>query len=195
MNTQQALETLIAERDIEHIITTYARAVDRQDIELLKSCYHPDAVNHNAVSTENAYVYATTIIPQMRELFSGTMHHVTHSNIRVSGNTAAAESYFIAWHFVIGGYPEVARFFGPPYAEEMQKQGKLEGGHHFVGSGRYIDRFEKRDAAWRIAERSVTMEWNYFHPANQATPDSLFGRMPAWARRDRQDPVYRVFRD
>jgi len=187
-----ALQKLIDQRDIENVISRYARAIDRSDVELLKSCYHPDAISNNAVSRIPAWEYAEIIIPQMRKLFSGTMHHVTHSNIQINGDIAAAESYFIAWHLVVGGFDEVMTFFGAPYAEEMKRLGTLSGGHDFVGSGRYLDRFAKRDGIWRFSERTVTMEWNHFGPVTKGTPESLFGRMPAWARRDREDPVYKI---
>ena len=187
---EEAIYQLIDQREIEKVITTYARAVDRLDVELLKSCYHLDAINHNAVSRVTAREYAEIIIPQMRKLFSATMHHVTHIHVEIEGEKAAAESYFIAWHLVTGGYDEVAAFFGEPYAEEMKRLEKLDDGHDFVGSGRYLDRFEKRDDVWRISERRVTMEWNHFAPVSKGTPDSLFGKMPAWARRDREDLVY-----
>jgi SnoaL-like domain len=193
-NLEEAVQTLIDQRDIEKVITTYARAVDRLDVELLKSCYHPDAINHNAVSRVTAREFADIIVPQMRKLFSGTMHHVTHINVELKGTTAATESYFIAWHMVVGGYEEVMTFFGAPYAKEMESSGELAGGHDFIGGGRYLDRFEKRDGIWRIAERRVTMEWNHFGPVSKATPDSLFGRIPAWAKRDRSDLVYSVFK-
>jgi hypothetical protein len=190
---QKNLQALLDQRDIERVLTTYARAVDRQDIELLRSCYHPDAINHNAVSRSNAWEFAETLLPLMRRLFSGTMHHVTHSDIRILGDEAAVESYFIAWHLVVGGYEEIVTMFGSAYADEMQRLGTLEGGHDFVGAGRYLDRFERRDGIWRIAERNVTMEWNHYGPVTHGSPESLFGKMPAWARRDRTDPVYRLF--
>jgi hypothetical protein len=189
---QKTLQALLDQRDIERVLTTYARAVDRQDLELLRSCYHPDAINHNAVSRSNAWEFAGMLLPLMRRLFSGTMHHVTHSDIRVEGDRAVVESYFIAWHGVVGGYEEIVTMFGSAYADEMQRLGKLEGGHDFVGAGRYLDRFERRNGAWRIAERNVTMEWNHYGPVTHGSPESLFGKMPAWARRDRTDPVYRL---
>ena len=188
----QAVRELLDQRDIERVLTTYARAVDRQDIDLLKSCYHPDAINHNAVSRSNAWEYLETLLPLMRRLFSATMHHVTHSDVRMLGDEAVVESYFIAWHLVVGRHEDIATMFGAAYADEMQRAGTLEGGHDFVGSGRYLDRFERRDGSWRIAERHVTMEWNHFGPVTHGSQESLYGRMPAWARRDRTDPVYRL---
>jgi hypothetical protein len=188
-----SLKELLDQRDIERVLATYARAVDRQDVELLKSCYHPDAINHNAVSRANAWEFAETLLPLMRKLFSATMHHVTHTDVRVRGSEAAVESYFIAWHLVVGGYDEIVTMFGAAYADAMQSAGTLDGGHDFVGGGRYLDRFERREGIWRIAERNVTMEWNHYGPVTHGSPESLFGRMPAWARRDRTDPVYRLF--
>lgn len=183
---------LLDQRDIERVLATYARAVDRQDMDLLKSCYHPDAINHNAVSRSNAWEFAETLLPLMRRLFSATMHHVTHTDVRVQGHQATSESYFIAWHLVVGGYEDIVTMFGTAYADEMQRLGRLEGSHDFVGSGRYLDRFERRDGIWRIAERNVTMEWNHYGPVTHGSAESLYGRMPAWARRDRTDPVYRL---
>jgi hypothetical protein len=188
----QGLKELLDQRDIERVLATYTRAVDRQDLELLKSCYHRDAVNHNAVSRSNAWEFAEMLLPLMRRLFSATMHHVTNTDVRVQGDEGAAESYFIAWHLVVGGYEEIVTMFGAAYADEMQRAGRLEGGHDFVGSGRYLDRFERRDGIWRIAERNVTMEWNHYGPVTHGSSESLYGRMPAWARRDRTDPVYRL---
>jgi SnoaL-like domain len=194
-NIELDLRSLIDQRDIENVLATYARAVDRLDVELLKSCYHPEAINHNAVSRTPAWAYAEQLLPQMRNLFSGTMHHITHSQVAFESDVeAVAESYFIAWHMVVGGYTEVAAFFGAPYASQMDRLGTLGGGHDFVTAGRYLDRFEKRDATWRILERSVTVEWNHFGAVTRGTPDSLFGRMPAWARRDREDLVYSLFK-
>jgi ketosteroid isomerase-like protein len=189
----EAVQQLLDERDIRHVITTYARAIDRQDLPLLQSCYHPDAVNHNAVGRVTAREFAAQILPQMRALFSATMHHVTHTNMEVKGNVAASESYYVAWHLTVGGYKEIVTFFGEPYAKDMQSQGKLEGGHDFTTCGRYLDRFEKRDGIWRIAERRVTVEWNAYGPLSKGTPESLYGRMPVTARRDKTDPVYAVF--
>jgi hypothetical protein len=146
------------------------------------------------VDRVSARDFAAIILPQMKELFSGTMHHVTHTNMEIRGNVAAVESYYIAWHLVVGGHKEVVTFFGEPYAKAMEKEGKLEGGHDFTTAGRYIDRFEKRDGVWRIAERRVTVEWNSYGPRAKGTPESLFGRMPAWARRDKEDLVYKVFK-
>lgn len=48
---EQTLETLMACADraaIENVLGTYCRAIDRLDLELLRSVYHPDAVDDHA---------------------------------------------------------------------------------------------------------------------------------------------------
>jgi hypothetical protein len=194
MDDQSArLQNLLDHREIENVITTYPRAVDRGDVEMLKSCFHVDALSVNSLGQFNAHEFFEMLLPMMRTLFSGTMHHVTHSNIKVEGDNAVAESYFIAYHAVIGGHKEVAEFFGPPYAEAMAASRQLEGGHFYLACGRYLDRLEKRAGVWRFAVRKVSIEWNQFGPNSLATPESLVGRIPAVASRDRQDPVYELF--
>jgi hypothetical protein len=42
-NHATQLQTLLDRQQIETILTTYPRAIDRLDVELLKSLYHPDA--------------------------------------------------------------------------------------------------------------------------------------------------------
>jgi hypothetical protein len=187
------LQNLLDHREIENVITTYPRAVDRGDVEMLKSCFHADALSVNSLGQFNAHEFFATLLPMMRTLFSGTMHHVTHSNIKVEGDNAAAESYFIAYHAVIGGHKEVAEFFGPPYAEAMAASRQLESGHFYLACGRYLDRLERRSGVWRFAVRKVSIEWSQFGPNSLATPESLVGRIPAVASRDRQDPVYELF--
>src|SRR5688572_14772188 len=98
------LQSLIDRNAIENVLTTYPRAVDRGDVEMLKSCFHSDALSFNALGQFKAHEFAEMLMPMMRRLFSGTMHHVTHSNIQVKRDKAAAESYYIAYHGVIGGH-------------------------------------------------------------------------------------------
>lgn len=193
MDQSTELSRLLDERDIANVLTTYARAIDRCDMELLKTCFHADAMVHNAVGHASAHEYAESIIPTLLRLFSGTMHHVTHSNIKVVGDRAASEAYFVSYHGVLPDPAVVEDMFGKPYLDAMAAAGKLEAGHEYIGCGRYVDRHARRNGTWRIAERTVIMDWNYFRPAARAAEGSLYAKMPSWGRRDRKDPVYAVF--
>jgi hypothetical protein len=59
----------------------------------------------------------------------------------------------------------------------------------FVSGFRYVDRFERRDGAWRVAERWAVREWTRSIPADTVRPKEGVGPD---ARRDRDDPVYRA---
>jgi len=41
---EKAITELVDERDIRNVLTRYCRGIDRIDMELVRSCYHPDAV-------------------------------------------------------------------------------------------------------------------------------------------------------
>lgn len=65
----------------------------------------------------------------------------------------------------------------------VQLRSELPEGALVSGFGRYIDRFERREGAWRIARRHVTVEG--VSAASGFRTDQF---VAAW--RDRQDPCY-----
>jgi hypothetical protein len=56
--TANELQSVVDHRDIENIITLYCRAIDRLDIELLKSVYHEDARDEHANFSGTALEFA-----------------------------------------------------------------------------------------------------------------------------------------
>ena len=194
MNTPsaEALHELLAHRAIENVITRYCRAIDRQDLELLQSVYHSDARDEHASFNGSAQEFAVHVMEWLKDWFC-TMHCVTHSNIEVHGDVAAAESYFYAHHAMRGDLPKIASFFGGDYAAACQKQGNLHGDHEFICGGRYIDRFEKRNDEWRIANRTITVEWRHTRPATRIPADASLAEISVPGKQDRSDPVYRYF--
>lgn len=182
---------IIARQSIEEVLARYARAIDRLDLELLKTVFHEDGVNHEYSGGEvNLHRWSEHIIPQLKSLFAGTMHHITHKSITVSGDRAASEAYFISYHLVRGGRSEAVRFFGEQYAARTEALGCLETGHEYIGGGRYLHRWEKRDGLWKISERTATLEWNHYRPATPAEPGSMLATIVPLERRGHDDPVY-----
>ena len=47
------LETLLAKQEIGDVIYRYARGIDRLDFDLVRSCYHPDAVDDHGAFKGN----------------------------------------------------------------------------------------------------------------------------------------------
>jgi hypothetical protein len=194
MNTPsaEALHELFAHRAIENLITLYCRAVDRQDLELLQSVYHADARDDHASFHGTAQEFALHVMAWLKDWFC-TMHNVTHSNIKVQGDLAAAESYYLAYHAMRGDMTKIASYFGGEYAESCHKQGRLHDDHEFICGGRYIDRFEKRNGEWRIANREITVEWRHIRPSSRMPADGSLAEIVAPGKQDRSDAVYRFF--
>jgi hypothetical protein len=146
------LERALATQEIRDVLSRYARGVDRADGALLKSCYHPDAVEeHGGNYTGNAFEYVDSAVPRIRGM--GAMQHLLGtSHIDFDGDTAWVETYL--WTF--------ARF-------------ATEGGSTdtFTG-GRLIDRFERRDGEWKIAHRRTVFDWNRDTPSSQGWCTGLF---------------------
>ena len=181
-----------ADRDaIENLLGLYCRAIDRLDLELLKSIYHPDAVDdHGAIHT-NAHEFADRVIAMLRDLCVYTMHTVTHSVIEVRGDRATSESYFLAIHTVAAGEAAIGKFFGETYLATERAAGRLDRRHEYLCSGRYLDELDKRDGVWRIARRKMTNEWGVCRAENMVA-EGIPAAFTTTGSRDRGDPVYRL---
>jgi len=195
MNQDQAaqLQQLVDRAEIESILTTYPRAIDRLDVELLRSLYHPDASEDHANFHGSAQEFAEYAIAYLREHFTATMHHVTHSHIAVQDDEAAAESYYYGYHLLEGDEGKVADFFGRAYADRCAADATIGQGHVFICAGRYLDRLSRRGGSWRIASREITVEWKHFHPASRDEQGAGIAAIVAPPRRGPDDAAYRIF--
>ena len=134
-NELRALRRLIDRQAIADCIHRYARGVDRDDEELLRSAYHPDAVENHA-----GYVASVDrLVPFLQKVhagYSGYQRHLRNLTIDIDADGAHAETYFLS----------VIRSDG---AEQLMLTG-----------GRYVDRLERRDGDWRIVNRVAVIEWH-----------------------------------
>jgi SnoaL-like domain len=184
------LQRLIDHQEIEQVLKLYCRAIDRLDVELLKSVYHPDGTDDHGSFTGNAHEFAEHIMQDLRNLILDGMHTVTHCTIDVQGNFATAESYYWAYQRCPGGRAKVSAFFGDTYADATAKSGELADDHDFFCGGRYIDLFEKRAGQWKIWRRKITNEWNNVQPSRRIVSEGHIAAFNLPGRRDREDPVY-----
>jgi hypothetical protein len=176
---------------IENLLGLYCRAIDRLDVELLKSVYHADGVDDHGAIRANAHEFADRVVAMLRDTCVYTMHTITHSVIEVRGDEAAAESYYLAIHTIAAGEGPIAKFFGETYLERQRAAGLLGDRHEYLCSGRYLDELCKRDGVWRILRRQMTNEWGTCRPESTVT-EGIAGAFTTSGRRDRQDPVYRL---
>ena len=172
---QRTVDELSAREAIRDVLYRYARGVDRADVELLKSCYHPEAVDAHWTFIGNAYQFAEEILKshQMGDL-PLLKHFITNVLIELDGDRAFVESSFLC----------------------MLDLPVEEGAHaHLVSHGRYLDVFERRQDEWKIVSRLLVSEG-----AEWSTPLPVPGHTGRPQPSDRQrasrfpdDPVYARF--
>lgn len=148
----------------------YARGIDRMDMDLIRSCYHPDALHDRGAAGSDVEEFMSYLRSERGlPMFDMTSHFIGNQLVEIVGDEAYSESYCIAHH----------RLAEHPESEEV-----------FILVGlRYIDRLERRDGVWRVAHRRAAYDWRrvdrvpsggeYWKPAGD-----LVGR------RNREDPVY-----
>lgn len=162
-----AVRELKDRQEISDVLVRYGRGVDRLDRELLRSCYHADATDDHGIFKGARDEFIAWVFPLHMQYQTVTQHKVSNITIDLDGDVAHTECYYM--------YAGMNR----------------EGTPLTVCGGRYIDRFERRDGRWAIADRMSLLEW-------QGTPGEVFvGREKLVddpeheSRRDGDDPSYR----
>ncbi len=165
---------LLAKEEISDVIMRLARGTDRRDVELIRSCYHSDAVDDHGAFLGSGAEFADWAIECLAAM--KTMHFLGQIRIEIEGDVAHAESYCEA-HHVFEATTDMSM--------GVAGTGKMDS----VMWLRYVDRIERRDRGpWLIAERRCVYDWTYVLPASQSWPlDENF----TLGRTDRSDPSYR----
>ncbi|MFA5632612.1 MAG: nuclear transport factor 2 family protein [Porticoccaceae bacterium] len=188
----EKLQKLIDQSDIERVLGLYCRAIDRLDLELLRSLYHPDAIDDHGAFCGNAHEFADYIIANLRDAIIDGMHTVTHSVIDIEGDFAASEAYYVAYQTCHGGLENVRGFFGERYADSQLAAGAIDGPQDYICGGRYLDVFERRAGVWKIRHRKITNEWGIVQPNSHIKDQGHLAHFNLPGKRDRTDYVYRI---
>lgn len=138
------LQALLDKQDIHEVMMRYCRAVDRMDIDLLKTCYWPDARDDHGPFKGSATEFFG-IVENLSDPYSFSQHLICNEFVELDGDSARSESYFVM-----------------PAGTESEGERKI-----WILAGRYIDRFERRNGEWRIADRVVTQDWEVTLPATE----------------------------
>lgn len=141
-------DDLVARHGILNALANHSRGVDRADLNLLASAYHPGATVDYGFFAGDAGVFAGILAGAQKGSLP-TLHRTSNTDIRVTGDTAVSESYVIA------------------YAEEPEIQRMV--------FGRYLDRHECRDGEWRLTHRTYVLDGNTnrANSASRADPPVL----------------------
>jgi len=170
---ERRLDLMVAKEEIRDVLHRYARATDRGDVGLLKSCYFADAIDaHGEAFVGNAYEFADFILgsDQLGQL-RDYRHYITNTMIELDGDQAFVESSFLC-------------------TLELE----LADGNHAdaQAEGRYFDIFQCRGGTWRIWRRLMQSEkylWRLREPQpfhGDSRPDGIDSKFP-------DDPVYLRF--
>jgi hypothetical protein len=162
---EHELERLRDEAAIQRVLVRYCRGIDRCDEELIRSVYWPDATDDHGAYRGSGPGFAPWVVEALRTGTLATQHVLGQVAIERAGASAWVESYVLARH-------------------KVERHGSLA---LETFAGRYVDRFEKRDSEWRIADRRVVHDWSKIEPIAAEYPHDRFEP----GRRDRSDASYR----
>ena len=143
------MEELLDRQDILDCLTRFSRGMDRFDREVFLSAFHPDAViaaGPFVGGPVELYDWASNLHAQGQ---SATMHNLLNVTCEIDGDTAHVETYYL---FV----------------------GRNRDETNWAAGGRYVDRLERREGAWKIATRCNAIEWSGMVP----TMDLPFADVP-----------------
>lgn len=129
------LQRLLDESDILKCVTRYARGIDRHDSAILESAFHPDSVDHHGGDTRDREGLSEWGNSLHETHTRSHQHFLSNSTVDIDGDTAHSETYVL-------------------FALWRREDPAVD-----ISGGRYIDRLERRDTGWGIAERVVVVDW------------------------------------
>jgi hypothetical protein len=169
------IQVLQDRQEIHDALLRYCIGIDRGDLDLILSAFHADARDNHIGAEESAVERFTRTVKAGASM--RTAHNLGNVLIQVVDDAIAnAQSYLTAWH-------------------HFDHEGRT---YDWVIAGRYVDRFERRDGAWRIAHRTVVYDFERFEEA-QGKPTghpaaTFFDLDLVRGARSREDFMYRRLR-
>ncbi len=162
------LQTLWDHHEIRQLLATYCHGCDRGDEVEMAGTYAADSWDDHGTRKMEGRRFSVETVEEALRTTNLVSHLLGQSLIRVDGDSAGAETYFIATLL----YPS-----------------KDEGGGETIGQlgGRYVDRLVREDGQWRIKDRVCVREWSHSHPV---AGDWLANAGFAAAHRSQADASY-----
>lgn len=157
-----ALRILIDKQEIRDCVCRYGRGIDRHDEDVLRTVFHPDAIDNHGDVTLRRDEFIEWGNQWHENVAVAHTHNMTSHFSDIDGDEAHAMTYVI---------------FGLC---------RKDGVTLHIGGGRYIDRLQKREGGWGIVVRRITIDWRF--DTDRSTADILAGHpRGTW---DRSDPSY-----
>jgi hypothetical protein len=137
-----ALQEWQAEREITRVLLDYARGVDQRNSRLVIACFHRDArIDYGSFggSPDALAEWLERVQPRIDRSYN--LFGPPRIELDLERDFAEVESYCLSVQLL------------PRDAEGVA--------HQTLAGLRYLDRFERRDGAWRIAERRNVADWSH----------------------------------
>ena len=161
---KSTVQQLKDRQDILDCIQRESRARDRQDTEMIASCWWEDGVDEHGPVVVQAPDYPERANKGHRAGFNMTSHNITNHLCELDGDTAYCESY------VVGG------LF---WKHEDTTT---------IAFGRYLDQLERRNGEWRILTRRCTLEMSANADGSWIRSEPVKGFLKGlWSK---EDPSY-----
>jgi hypothetical protein len=135
---QKRLQELWDHHEIRQLLATYCHGCDRADAAEMASVYAAQSWDDHGPNKCDGREFAHLILEQARRTTRVVSHQLGQSLIRVDGDHAATETYFVAT--LIADTDE---------GERMTQLG-----------GRYVDTLLREGGAWRVKERLCVRDWS-----------------------------------
>ncbi len=162
---EQRIRVLLDREDIRDALTRYTRGMDRHDLALIASAYHPDARDRHGRFDGDRHSVGEKASYHHAQSYQAHSHQIGNITFAFeSDDVCHTETYF---HIVLSR--------------------KGDRTPNDLLGGRYLDRFERREGVWRIADREVVLDWRGEHlPVSDAGDHDINRTYPqgAWDRSD-----------
>lgn len=162
---EKGYQELRDRQEIYDCLIRYCRGIDRLDREVVASAYHEDAIDDHGAYVGPVSGFIDWAFALHSEHQQRTQHMITNHRCELDGDRATTESYYIFRSLNVAA----------PF--------------HTMATGRYLDRFERRDGRWGISERIclVDIRDDHLDPEGKGS-DAPFQQVT----RDRADPSYQL---
>jgi hypothetical protein len=145
------LAAFLDKAELHELAMRYARAIDRDDRELLLSVYHPDGIDEHGAGFRGGPVAFADWVEEGLARFEVTAHYILNTSYSLHGDQAEGELHFIAYHRTLEPEPR-----------------------DVVVGGRYLDQYERRGGGgWKIRVRTIAWDWARLGENPQASMDFL----------------------
>ncbi|QSE85865.1 nuclear transport factor 2 family protein [Rhodococcus koreensis] len=167
VSSEEIIDLLDKQKLYENM-ALYCRAMDRKDVETMKSTFWPEATDNHGAFDGSAHEFCEWAYRGQKSSEHRSHHYITNTLINVNGSTARRETAVV--------YVMVL-----PAANRIEMMG-----------GRYRDFCEQRDSEWKVLRRTVVFDYAQVFDEIADFGD-VFGGIPATSRFGSlypDDPIY-----